>query len=173
MTGVATGPMELKLQILPGNEGPLALVTRAPVLEATDVTLAVYGRSIDVWVRVTGIKVTAGVPAPLDRERIETLVHETLLDAAHSPRAHFHGSFKTGAAPGTVEVDGTLTLRGVARPVAVVLRSDVPRHWSGETTIRQRDFGIEPARAFGGALVSRDAVVLRLSVAAAEVPGEI
>lgn len=146
----------------------MALVMRAPVLVATDLTMTLSGRSVEVWVRIAGIKVDTGVPDPSDRARVEALVHGTLLDAVRNPTAHFHGEFRPGSAQETVEVWGTLTLRGVARPIATVLNPKGGARWAGEVTIRQRDFGIEPARAFAGAIVSRNEVVLAIDVAQGE-----
>jgi polyisoprenoid-binding protein YceI len=166
----STETPDLRLRIMPANEGPMALVMRAPVLVATDLTLALSGKSIEVWVGVAGIKVAAGVPVPGDRARVEALVHGTLLDAAHNPEAHFRGEFRRGSDQETVEVGGTLTLRGVSRPIVTVLKANGPARWTGKLTIRQRDFGIEPARAFAGALVSRDEVVLAVDVIEGKAP---
>jgi polyisoprenoid-binding protein YceI len=46
-------------------------------------------------------------------------------------------------------VQGALTLHGVTKPITVSVRRDGD-NYSGNTTIKQTDFGIEPVTVGGG-----------------------
>jgi len=71
----------------------------------------------------------------------------------------------TAGAPIKVEVKGTLTVAGVARPVTLVL--DVRRDGSrllasGELPLKMSDFGIKPPTAMMGTMHTGDAVRVKI-----------
>lgn len=77
----------------------------------------------------------------------------TFLDAGDFPQAHFVSTAVEPAGEGRASITGTLTLRGVARPVVLDARLNaLKRHpvtrrrsvgFSATATISRRDFGID------------------------------
>lgn len=84
-----------------------------------------------------------------DRDR--ALRAESFLDAAHHPRMRFESTSVRRAADGALEVEGTLTIRGVTRPLRSTVRllggREVPGEgflagFATEFTIDRRDYGV-------------------------------
>jgi polyisoprenoid-binding protein YceI len=63
-------------------------------------------------------------------------------------------------------MDGTLTLRGLSRPLQVRYRQLSPGRYRGTGTVIQSAYGIKPYTAFLGALRVRDAVDFEVELAA-------
>jgi len=82
----------------------------------------------------------------------DAVLDGTFLDAGDFPEAHFVSTAVQPAGDGRLRIDGTLTLRGVARPVQLDARLNaVKRHpvtrrrsagFSATATLRRSDFGI-------------------------------
>jgi polyisoprenoid-binding protein YceI len=68
-------------------------------------------------------------------------------------------------------MDGTLTLRGLARPLQLRFAQISPGRYRGTGTVVQSAYGIKPYTAFLGALRVRDAVDVEVEVAAPVQPG--
>lgn len=61
-------------------------------------------------------------------------------------------------------IEGTLTLRGTARPVRLQVASPAPGQYRGSAEVRQTDFGITPYSGFFGALKLKDEVTVEFEV---------
>ena len=82
----------------------------------------------------------------------DAVLDGTFLDAGDFPEAHFVSTAVHAGTDGRLRIDGTLTLRGVARPVQLDARLNaVKRHpvtrrrsagFSATATLRRSDFGI-------------------------------
>jgi hypothetical protein len=70
------------------------------------------------------------------------------------------------AVPGTGsgQVEGTLTLKGTARPVLLQVTETAPGRYRGAATVKQSAFGIKPYTGFFGALKLADEVRVELEV---------
>jgi polyisoprenoid-binding protein YceI len=68
-------------------------------------------------------------------------------------------------------MDGTLTLRGLSRPLQVRFQQISPGRYRGTGTVNQSAYGIKPYTAFLGALRVRDSVDFEVDVAA-ETPAQ-
>jgi polyisoprenoid-binding protein YceI len=68
-------------------------------------------------------------------------------------------------------MDGTLTLRGLSRPLQVRFRQISPGRYLGTGTVVPSAYGIKPYTAFLGALRVRDSVDFEIEVAAPAQPG--
>jgi polyisoprenoid-binding protein YceI len=105
-----------------------------------------------------------------DERRDERLRAEDFFYVEHHPVATFSGSCATAERDETLVVRGTLTLRGVTRPLDLLAE---PAREDDEERVRvrasaiisRREFGLEWDTAFAaGGLVIDDRVALRLDV---------
>lgn len=116
---------------------------------------------------------TGGAKALSDKDRadIEKTMHTKSLLTDQHPEIVFEATGVTGSAPGTVGVDGQLTLLGVSKPVhldvTVEAGDDGRLRCAGRGTVTQTEFGIKPYSGFFGALKVRDEVDVRFEI---EVP---
>lgn len=156
------------------KDGLLAKMAHDLCIRATRLRadLAVEGRrfTVDVAVPVRGLRVQGQVKdgrvislGESDHEKIEgNLASRDVLDADRHPEVRFtgEGQLPEGGA-GRVRVEGRLTIRGSARPLALDcdLRGSGDR-WvvTGEVRLRQTDFGMTPYTALFGALKVQDEV---------------
>lgn len=81
--------------------------------------------------------------------RDRTLQDRAFFDAARHPELIFESTRVTAAGPGRLAVDGQLTMRGVTRPLAVVVRYSGPDHapvFETDFEVDRHDFGIVGGR---------------------------
>jgi polyisoprenoid-binding protein YceI len=62
------------------------------------------------------------------------------------------------------EIEGTLTLNDVARPLQIRVAEEAPGRYRGTATVVQSAHGIKPYSAFMGTLKLRDEVTLEFEV---------
>lgn len=136
-----------------------------------DETVAAVGARIDMtsWV----VREGAGGLKPLtdaDRREIAATTRRLLSVDRHrdaefvATRCH-----QSGGEGGLM--DGTLTLRGLSRPLQVRFRQISPGRYRGTGTVVQSAYGIKPHTAFLGALRVRDAVDFEVEAEAPAQPG--
>jgi hypothetical protein len=100
-----------------------------------------------------------GLKPLTDRDRREIAVTaRKVLGADRHPEAKFAAEAFVWRDRDAATVRGTLTLRGVARPVAVHVTETGAQRYHADATVVQSDYGIKPYTAFLGALRVRDAV---------------
>jgi polyisoprenoid-binding protein YceI len=86
-----------------------------------------------------------------EKERVEvqkTMVGPEVLDSEHHPEIVFKSTDAEPTGQGRWTVHGNLTLRGQTRPVTVQVTLQ-NGHYTGETTVKQTDFGIKPPGKLG------------------------
>jgi polyisoprenoid-binding protein YceI len=125
--------------------------------------------ALDLTVDAGALRVTGeGEPAGDVPQVQAAMVGPTCLDAARFPTIHF---VSTGVAEGgtggaggrDLTVRGDLTLHGVTRPLTLRLRLDVAGdrlEATGQTTVRQTDFGITPISKAGVVKVKDEVVIV-------------
>ena len=119
---------------------------------------------LDVHIDMGGLVVregTGGVKPLSDRDRREIAVTaRKVLGADQHPEAVFKAQQFTPESGdgGGGEITGTLTLRGVVKPLRIRVSQTGPDRYHAEATVVQSDYGIKPYSAFLGALRVRDAV---------------
>jgi hypothetical protein len=160
---------EIRLEVLPGNEGPMAVLGREPVLLASRIRAFLHREngkaSLTAEIDPAGLRVISLELAEADRRRVLEQVQEKVLAVAAFPQIRFEcPELRAPEAGGALTLRGTLTLRGVTRPVPIRLARDDERTLTGEARLLQTDFGIAPLTAFMGALRSRDEVRIRIRI---------
>ena len=79
-----------------------------------------------------------------DRAEVQkTMLGPEVLDSEHHQEIVFKSTGAESAAQGKWTLRGNLTLRGQTRPVTVQVTLKDGRY-TGETTLKQTDFGIKP-----------------------------
>lgn len=131
----------------------------APLAEGRVVADAhdVAASSVTLVFRSSDLQVTGkGEPAGDVPKVQEAMLGPKVLDAARFPTIVFRSTAVSGRLAGTgawnVEVRGDLTLHGVTRPVVLPLRVERAGDAlvaNGATTLKQRDYGIEPVSVAG------------------------
>jgi polyisoprenoid-binding protein YceI len=116
-----------------------------------------------IWAEfdATSLRATGDV-SPADARKIERNAADDVLDARRYPSIAFRSTEVTREGTGA-RIVGTLTLHGVARPLAIDAVLDDDR-WNAEVRLDQRDFAIRPYVALFGALRVRADVLVRIAV---------
>jgi len=98
-----------------------------------------------------------------DEAQIQETMQQKVLESEKYPRIEFRSSSVAQAAPGSWKVTGELTLHGVTKSVVVNVTqaADV---FSGSARIKQTEFGIQPARAAGGAVKVKNELDLHFDI---------
>ena len=100
-----------------------------------------------------------------DQAQIQSDMQEKVLESSRYPEIVFKSTSATRTAEGQWRVEGTLTLRGVTKPVAanVAKKGDV---YTGQAVIRQTAFGIKPISAGGGTVKVKDELGITFHIVA-------
>jgi len=170
------GPSDGRLVLRTFREGLAAQVGHDLVLEFTVWSAeaappeAEGGARLEVRIDLTSLRAlegTGGVKPLTDRDKRDIAGNaRKALDAEHHPEAVFRSTSFTPTEHGGV-FDGTLTLRGVERPLRFAVTRTGDGRLRGRATVRQTEHGVKPYSAFLGALKLRDAVEVDVDVAAA------
>lgn len=126
-------------------QGTLLYDPEAP--ERSQVRFTVDARSIalhDTWVSEN------------DRAKIIKYALSDMLEADRYPQLVFSSTRIAAKAPNQFEVQGTLTMRGVAKPVTVTVTLKSGLSFEGSATLRMTDWGMKPPKAALGAIGTRD-----------------
>jgi polyisoprenoid-binding protein YceI len=100
----------------------------------------------------------------------QTMEGPKVLDITRFPEIRFQSTSVNQKGPSQWEVSGNLSLHGQTRPVTVQVTGNGSRY-SGQTTVRQRDFGIQPISLFGGTVKVKDEVKIEFSIETTSGPG--
>src|SRR5215470_4989923 len=141
-----------------------------PDLSASSVTFVVETKSLVVM---------EPGEAEKDRKEVqETMLGETVLNASRFPRIEFVSSkVRPTARNGEttdLEVEGTLSLHGAAKPVSLPVRLVVgggQLSGDGELNLLQTDYGITPVKVGGGAVKVKDKLKVSLHIVAKKESG--
>jgi polyisoprenoid-binding protein YceI len=90
---------------------------------------------------------------------LEYALGKETLDAARYRAVRFVSTGVAGE-----QVTGTLTIRGVSRPVTVTVTQAGEGRYEGSAVFKMTDFGIKPAKAALGAVGTRDEMTLRFQL---------
>ncbi|MGD1071293.1 MAG: YceI family protein [Bryobacteraceae bacterium] len=91
------------------------------------------------------------------RDQIQKDMDETTLEIAKYPEIVFRSTHVSPAGASQFEVEGSLTLHGVSKPVSVAVKRE-GESFTGHTVIKQTDFGIKPISIGGGMIRIKDPV---------------
>lgn len=182
------GPADGQVLVRTGREGLAARAghdlvieitrwsARATVPDAANGGVAAATLTAELDLSALAVRQGSGGAKPLtdrDRRDIQNTARKILGPAAvasftsslviPSPSPSASG----GSADGAIE--GTLTLRGTARPLRLQVTSPGPGHFRGRATVRQTDFGITPYSGFLGALKLKDEVAVEFDIRVKEI----
>jgi hypothetical protein len=97
-----------------------------------------------------------------DRAEIDATARRILAGSGRSTASFSSARILPLGAGGAIE--GTLTIRGTARPFRLQVMTPAPGRYRGTGTVTQSSFGIKPYTAFFGALKLRDEVEVEFEV---------
>jgi polyisoprenoid-binding protein YceI len=127
----------------------------APIVRGSVDTSA---RQVQLYANAGALQVRDPDASGKDRAEIQsTMLGPEVLDAQRYPEIVFRSTAVEAAGPNSWTVEGTLTLRGRARPVAVAVRY-ADGHYIGSSRLKQTDFGITPVKVAGGAIRVKDEI---------------
>jgi polyisoprenoid-binding protein YceI len=135
------------LTILVGKTGALSGLgheheVRAPIQSGTANTDS--HPAVELRVDARALRVIDKDASEKDRAEVQkTMLGSEVLDSERNQEIVFKSTVAEPAGPGRWTMRGNLTLRGQTRPVTVhVTLKD--GHYTGETIVKQTDFGIQP-----------------------------
>ena len=105
--------------------------------------------AVEIHVDARALRVIDKDEPEKDRAEVEkTMLGPEVLDSEHHQEIVFKSTGAEAAGEGRWKLRGNLTLRGQTRPVTVqVILKD--GRYTGETTLKQTDFGIKPPGKMG------------------------
>jgi polyisoprenoid-binding protein YceI len=153
-------------RVLTFREGLLSPVGHDLILRVQrfSVEVATDGASLEARFDAGSLMVEA--PASLsahDRASIEETIRREVLEVRRHPEIRFRA--KVSRDGDRAQLDGTLTLKGVERPLRIASER-VGEMWRARVTLHQQDFGIKPHTAMLGALRVRADVIVEIEVRA-------
>ena len=104
-----------------------------------------------------------GLSADRRNEVQARMVGPEVLDVAKFPEITFASTTVAETAPARWSVTGRLTIHGQTRAVTFPVRK-LGDTYTGEVTISQHDFGIEPIRIAGGAVKVKDQLKIAFEI---------
>jgi polyisoprenoid-binding protein YceI len=153
-------------RVLTFREGLLSPVGHDLTLRVQrfSVEVAADGASLEARFDAGSLMVEA--PASLsahDRASIEENIRREVLEVRRHPEIRFRA--KVSRDGDRAQLDGTLALKGVERPLRIASER-VGEMWRARVTLHQQDFGIKPYTAMLGALRVRADVIVEIEVRA-------
>lgn len=130
---------------------------------AGTVDARIDARAIKLRGAIVDGQVQAGRVSVGDSRTIEEHLRDDVLLVARHPEIRFTGKIARETPTGGHVVEGTLTLRGVSKPLVITTARDGDFE-TAEVALEQPDFGIKPFRAMLGALRVRSRVVVKLRI---------
>ncbi len=126
--------------------------------------------SVSVEVEAGGLHVVAD-KEPKDAPKVESTMHEQVLEVARHPAISFRSTAVSGreTAPGryAVEVTGTLALHGVSRTLTVPIEVEISGPTltaRGEMSVTHTAFGLKRVSAGGGTVKVANEVGIELAL---------
>jgi len=134
-------------------------------VENSQVRLTIQARSVtckDTWIKAE------------DRKKVLDAALNDMMAVDQYPQIFFVSSRIVAKLKGQYEVQGDLTVRGMAKSVtleaAVKSVADVRLEIDGDARIRHSDYGLKPLSKFGGIVGTKDEMMLRFLVWAEKQP---
>lgn len=99
-----------------------------------------------------------------DLKKIQAYALNDMLRAGSYPELHFAAAGAVRKGAGDFEVEGTLTIRGIARPVKVTVAlresSGAISSLSGRAVVRLKDYGLKPPTAALGTIGTKNEMLV-------------
>ena len=130
-------PAQARVQAKVGFFGLGSKTAHFPRLEGRVALSDRDAKAVTLDVRIDAQALEAG--DSLTRSRLRG---PDFFDVERYPRVTFHGSTMTRTGPHSAQVTGTITARGVARPVIAVKSREKSTASAATTRIDRRDFGM-------------------------------
>jgi len=133
---------------------------RAPIQSGTADTGS--HPAVEIHVDARTLRVVDKDESEKDRTDVQqTMLGPEVLDSERHPEIVFKSTSAEAGGAGRWTLRGNLTLRGQTRPVTVQVMLKDGRY-TGETTVKQTDFGIKPPGKFG--VRAKDEVKIEFAV---------
>jgi polyisoprenoid-binding protein YceI len=118
--------------------------------------------AVEIHVDARTLRVIDKDESEKDRTDVQqTMLGPEVLDSERHPEIVFKSTSAEASGAGRWTLRGNLTLRGQTRPVSVQVMLKDGRY-TGETTLKQTDFGIKPPGKFG--VRAKDEVKIEFAV---------
>jgi polyisoprenoid-binding protein YceI len=105
--------------------------------------------AVEIHVHASQLRVMDKEASEKERAEVQkTMVGPEVLDSEHHPEIVFKSTNAEATGQGQWTLHGKLTLCGQTRPVTVPVALQ-DGHYTGETTVKQTDFGIKPPGKLG------------------------
>ncbi len=103
-----------------------------------------------------------------DRRKIRKFTLEQMLAATEYPQILFVSERVTPVAQAEFQVTGTLTIRGIAKPVTATVRltPGEPLWCEGSAVVNMKDYGLRPPKAALGLVGTKEEMTVRFRLAA-------
>jgi len=127
-------------------------------------TLDPSNRAIEFSVSAKDMQVLD--PSESDKNKMEirsTMLGPKLLDSDKYPQILFRSTAIRQLSTTSFEVQGELTLHGIALPPTMKVTRDGDRY-VGQTKVKQSDYGLTPVSVAGGTIKVKDEVMVEFSV---------
>lgn len=106
--------------------------------------------------------------SPSDLKKVTDYALEEMLAVRKYPQMRFQSSTVTRQSDGTFVVDGTLTIRGIGKPVQLRLSLDpVQVKAEGKAVLKMTSYGLKPPSAALGLIGTKDEMTASFQIAAA------
>jgi polyisoprenoid-binding protein YceI len=119
---------------------------------------------VELHVNARSLRVNDQGISDKDRGEIQSnMVGAPVLDAERFPEIVFRADNAASSGSGAWTVNGSLTLHGQTRPVALTVR-EAAGHFTGVSRLKQSDFGITPIKVAGGAVRVKDEIQIEFDI---------
>lgn len=172
MNGFRLSEKDAVVLIYPDNDGPMARVGKAPVLESGRIEIEVNPLEpgvqvfkVDATIFSVYLSTTENGFSQSEIEKINSVVREQILKCDRYPEIRYTGQFQAPVDERErIHIAGEVEVIGVKRSLDFVLNPHGSGLYRGRFSILQTDFGIQPVSSFFGALRSRDLVEVEVKV---------
>jgi polyisoprenoid-binding protein YceI len=129
------------------------------------------GMAAEIIVVTQNMKVVDPDVSEKDRAEIQsTMLGSKVLDSAKFPEIRFVSTRIEPTGPGRYRVTGKLDLHGVSRELTFDAAGG-PERYSGQTKLKQTDFGIQPVSVAGGTIKVKDEIEFEFDIRVADLAG--
>jgi hypothetical protein len=97
------------------------------------------------------------------REIQDRMEGPEVLDSEHFPKITFESTKVQRTDPGTLRVEGWLSLHGMTRPITVNVKTENGRY-VGTCSLSQREFGISPISIAGGTVKVKNELKIEFDI---------
>jgi polyisoprenoid-binding protein YceI len=130
--------------------------------------LDIQTRTVEIVVATEQMKVVDKDASEKDRAEIQaTMLGPSVLNSDKFPEIRFQSSHveQLGAKEGDrFRVTGSLALHGVTRELSFAVSRNSEGQYSGQTKLKQTDFGIQPVSVAGGTVKVKDEIEIEFHI---------